>query len=269
MKVRKIIILLFVILTLSSFRQDNPAYQLFNNKGKQVKYKKLLKEAEKADIVFFGELHNNPISHWLQLELTQDLFKLKNGMITMGAEMFEADNQVILDEYLQGIKDKSTFEEEARLWKNYKTDIAPLVEFAKENKLRFVASNIPRRYASMVFRGGFEALDTLSSETKAFIAPLPPAYDPELPGYKNMMEMMAGHGGKPNENFPKAQAIKDATMAYFIHKNMEEGKLFIHYHGTYHSDNYEGILWYLKLLRPDLKMLTIATTEAEKKQKAD
>jgi uncharacterized iron-regulated protein len=267
MRFRKTFILLLVVVSLSSFRQDNPAYQLFNHKGKQVKYKKLLKDAEKADIVFFGELHNNPISHWLQLELTQDLFSLKNGMITMGAEMFESDNQVILDEYLQGLIDRSSFEEEARLWKNYKTDIAPLVDFAKENKLGFVASNIPRRYASMFFRGGFEALDTLSIETKAFIAPLPPAYDPKLPGYKNMMDMMAGHGGEPNENFPKAQAIKDATMAYFIHKNMEEGKLFIHYHGTYHSDNYEGILWYLRLLRPDLKMLTIATTEADKSRR--
>jgi uncharacterized iron-regulated protein len=267
MRFRKTFILLLVVVTLSSFRQDNPAYQLFNNKGKQVKYKKLLKEAEKADIVFFGELHNNPISHWLQLELTQDLFSLKNGMITMGAEMFESDNQVILDEYLLGIKDKKSFEEEARLWKNYKTDIAPLVEFAKENKIHFVATNIPRRYASMVFRGGFEALDTLSTETKALIVPLPPAYDPELPGYKNMMDMMAGHGGEPNENFPKAQAIKDATMAYFIHRNMEEGKLFIHFHGTYHSDNYEGILWYLKLLRPNLKMLTISTTEADKSKR--
>jgi uncharacterized iron-regulated protein len=267
MRFRKTFLLLLVVLTFSSFRQDNPAYQLFNKKGKQVKYKKLLKEAEKADIVFFGELHNNPISHWLQLELTQDLFNSKNGMITMGAEMFESDNQIILDEYLQGTKDVSTFEDEARLWKNYKTDIAPLVDFAKENNLRLVATNIPRRYASLVFRGGFEALDTLSYETKAFIAPLPPAYDPELPGYKNMMNMMAGHGGKPNENFPKAQAIKDATMAYFIHKNIEEGKLFIHYHGTYHSDNYEGILWYLNLLRPDLNMLTIATTEAEKNKK--
>ncbi len=60
MKVRKIIILLFVILTLSSFRQDNPAYQLFNNKGKQVKYKKLLKEAEKADIVFLANCTTTP-----------------------------------------------------------------------------------------------------------------------------------------------------------------------------------------------------------------
>lgn len=263
MKKRNHILLLLLVFTLVSFRSDKPAYQLFNSNGKQVKYKKLLRDARQADVVFFGELHNNPISHWLQLELTKDMFQKKDGMIMLGAEMFEADNQLLLDEYLRGDITRENFEAQSRLWKNYKTDIAPLVEFAKENEISFIASNIPRRYASMVFRGGFEALDTLTDEAKSFIAPLPVIYNPELPGYKNMLNMMAGHGGEPNENFPKAQAIKDATMAWFIHENMEDEKLFIHFNGTYHTNNYEGILWYLNLLRPEVQMLTIATLEAE------
>ena len=36
--------------------------------------------------------------------------------------------------------------------------------------------------------------------------------------------MAEGHGG---ENLPKSQAIKDATMAYFIHKNMKENTKFL------------------------------------------
>ncbi len=263
MKYRSVVLLFLFVLTFSSFRHDKPAYQLFNAKGKQTKFKKLLKDAEKADVIFFGELHNNPISHWLQLELTKDMFESREGRIILGAEMFEADNQLVLNEYLNDQISKENFESEARLWKNYKTDIAPLVEFAKENQIRFVASNIPRRYASMVFRGGFEVLDTLTDEAKSFIAPLPVDFDIELPGYRNMLNMMAGHGGEPNENFPKAQAIKDATMAWFIHQNFMDGKLFIHFNGSYHSDNYEGILWYLNRLNPDLNLMTIATIEAE------
>ena len=50
------------------------AYVIFNNKGKEVSYSKLLKEAEKADVILFGEFHDNPIIHWLQLELTNDLY---------------------------------------------------------------------------------------------------------------------------------------------------------------------------------------------------
>ena len=68
--------------------------------------------------------------------------------------------------------------------------------------------------------------------------------------------MMRGHGG---ENLPKAQAIKDATMAYFIAQNFNPEKKFIHFHGTYHTNNYEGILWYLKKLIPDNKYITLST----------
>ena len=47
----------------------------------------------------------------------------------------------------------------ARLWNNFKTDYKPLVDFAKDNNLKFIATNIPRRFASLVFKGGFEVLE--------------------------------------------------------------------------------------------------------------
>ena len=72
------------------------------------------------------------------------------------------------------------------------------------------------------------------------------------------MGMQGGHAG---EKMPKAQAIKDATMAYFINKNRKENSVFIHYNGTYHSDNYEGISWYLKKLDKTIKIITIAMVE--------
>ena len=74
------------------------------------------------------------------------------------------------------------------------------------------------------------------------------------------MKMSGGHGG---DNLPKAQAIKDATMAHFILENKKEGQTFIHYNGTYHSNNFEGIVWYLKQANPDLKIITISSVEQE------
>ena len=62
-----------------------------------------------------------------------------------------------------------------------------------------------------------------------------------------------------NRYLPEAQALRDATMAYFIYKNWKEGKVFLHFNGRYHSDNYEGIYWYLKKLNPHLKISTITT----------
>jgi hypothetical protein len=101
-------------------------------------------------------------------------------------------------------------------------------------------------------------LDDLTAEEKSWIAPLPIAYDSNLPGYLEMMKMMGDH---TSPNMPKAQAIKDATMAYFILKNRQADSVFLHYNGTYHSDNFEGISWYLKKAQPELKITTISTVE--------
>jgi hypothetical protein len=125
-----------------------------------------------------------------------------------GAEMFESDNQLILDEYLQGLISQSRFEAEARLWPNYRTDYKPLVELARENKLRFVATNIPRRYASVVNSKGFEGLDELSEQAKLCCRPLPVIYNPDLKAYSSMLEMegMENHTGM--KTFPKPRLLR-------------------------------------------------------------
>jgi uncharacterized iron-regulated protein len=60
-------ILFTLALSLQSFSQDKPAYKVFTGEGRKADYKDILKEAEKADIIFFGESHDNPIAHWLEL----------------------------------------------------------------------------------------------------------------------------------------------------------------------------------------------------------
>ncbi|MEM0543002.1 ChaN family lipoprotein [Flavobacterium sp. j3] len=253
---KKVLPFIVFFICYSLLAQDKLPYQLFDKNGKKTTYAKLLKSAEKSEVVLFGEYHNNSVVHWLQLELTKDLAAKKR--LVLGAEMIEADNQKQLDQYLKGEINQKQLDSTARLWSNYVTDYKPLVDFAKENKLPFIATNIPRRYASMVFKKGLEELQNLSAEEKSWIAPLPIEFDLNLPGYKNMMTMQGGHAG---DKMPKAQAIKDATMAHFISKNLQPNSVFIHFNGTYHSDNYEGINWYLKKSLPNIAILTIATVE--------
>jgi uncharacterized iron-regulated protein len=256
--------------------QDKPAYALYNAKGKATSYAQMLKAMQGADVVLFGELHDNPIVHWLQYESTKALIRSRNGQVVLGAEMFEADVQAQLNRFLAkdtGLSEKDMMKI-CRAWPNYKTDYKPLVELAQENKLPFIATNIARRYASVVYRGGFEALDTLPEAMKQTIAPLPVSYDSTLPGYRDIFMAVGGHG---TPNLPKAQAIKDATMGWFIAQHSQPGSLFIHYNGTYHSDNREGILWYLNRYKPGLKVVTISSRlqdqatplQADNKGKAD
>ncbi|HCT30358.1 MAG TPA: iron-regulated protein [Bacteroidales bacterium] len=256
----------FVLLFLASlvsfaFKTDKPAYALFDKNGDEVKYSKMVDRLTEADIVFFGELHDNPIAHWLQLELTKDLFAEKKGKLILGAEMFEADNQLILSEYISGLYKSEKFEADARLWTNYKTDYKPLVEFALKSKIPFIATNVPRRYAALVNDKGFEGLRKLSSEALKYVSPnLVQLYDSTVACYSAMLKMGEGHA---TPNIPKAQATKDATMAYFILKNSERDKLFLHYNGSYHSDNFEGIVWWIKKLHPELKVMTISTVSQD------
>ena len=256
----KKIFTLLVILMFShvSLAQKMPAYKIYNAKGKKVSYKKMTKTLAKSDIVLFGELHNNAIAHWLQYEVTVEFNKTRK--LILGAEMMEADNQNELDSYLNDEVDYKALDTIARLWPNYKTDYAPLIDFAKDNELDFVATNIPRRYASLVYKKGFKALDSLSNQEKEWLAPLPIPFDSELPTYKEILEMMGDHG---TPELVMAQASKDATMAYFILKNYTSGSLFIHYNGAFHSDKYEGILWYLKKDRPNLLYGTISTVSQD------
>lgn len=256
---KKILLFSLVAMANFAFAQHKMAYQIFKANGAKASYGKMLKAAAQADIVLFGEYHNNPIAHWLQLELTRDLGQTRH--LILGAEMFERDDQETLDKYLQGAISAKALDSQARLWRNYATDYAPLVNYAKDKRIPFIATNVPRRYASMVSRAGFVVLDTLPALQKEWMAPLPILYDSTLPGYKNMLTMMAGHGA--NDNLPKAQALKDATMAHAILQHHKSGSLFIHYNGAYHSDNFEGIVWYLRQHAPHLKIVTISTVSQE------
>ena len=261
---KKIILSLIAItfLTNLTFAQDKPAYQLYNNKGKLVKYNKMIKDLAKSDMVFFGEYHTNPISHWMQIEMTKSFYEIKGDKLFFGAEMFENGNQLVLNEYLAGLyPEKKMIPEMTQMWGNYKTDYKPMVEFAKEKKLRFIATNIPRRYASMINKKGMAALKELSPEALALIGPdLEKYFDAEV--YADMKDMMGEHVPPNMLNIQTAQASKDATMAHFSVKNFNKGDLFFHLDGSYHSNNKRGIIWWVNKIQPglDIKSITTLTT---------
>lgn len=249
--------------------QDKPAYRLFTKDGKSISYSKMVAELQKADVVLFGEQHNDPIAHWLQLEVAKDLHTVHQKSFAIGAEMFEADVQLLLNEYLAGLISDNNFEQESRPWQNYKTDYKPVIRYAKAEAIPFIATNVPRRYAAMVAARSLKALNELSDDAKKYIAPLPIVVDTNLPGYKNMLAMFGNstHGNTKSENIVQAQALKDATMAHFILEQLKSNRKVLHLNGAYHSDNFEGIGWYLKQGNSKVKVLTITTVLQEDLEK--
>ena len=237
-------------------------------------YGRMLERVAHADIILFGEAHNSSLVHWLQYELLSDLY-VKERELAIGMEMFSVDQQTALDEHLSGKTDLKQLQEAIELWPNFPTDYQQILTFARENKLRLIGTNAPQKIASNVYKkGGFSYLDELSDEQLSELPPRPIPFDPELPGYRKMKKMMGVHA---NDDIVKAQALKDASMAYQLSKLSAEKELILHLNGKYHSDNFEGIFWYLQQYRPELKVQTISmvnqsdilTLEEEHQDKAD
>lgn len=231
---------------------------LKDKNGKNSSLEKVVQAAEERPLVFFGELHDNEQAHKVQLKLLT-LFHKVHPTVVLGMEMFETDVQHIIDEYFADLISQKSFESEARVWSNYQNDYKPLVEFAKAKKIKLIASNVPRRYANAVYKQGITVLDKFDSRVRSFMAKLPLKVDTTLSTYQDMREMLHGHDAT---NMIFSQALKDASMAEFILKNYQEGQVFLHINGAYHSKMKEGIISFF----PNdfqQKVLTINTVKRE------
>jgi uncharacterized iron-regulated protein len=244
----------------------NNGYQLYDgHTGREVSLKKMLRKLKRADVVLFGETHNSVLDHELQMQLAAGFLRKGKDRLILGAEMFETDDQLVVDEFLSGLITEKHLVYEAKTWRNYETDYAPFLRFAKEHGLSFIATNVPRRYANLVARQGMEALQALQPEALRLMAPLPVLVDLKLSSYREMLTMMEGHLGPETDpvQMVQAQALKDATMAHFIQRNCAEDALFFHLNGSFHSDHHQGIAHYLGLSNPGLEIATITSVREE------
>jgi len=241
-------------------------YKLYDGQGKEQSLEKMFKVASQKSWVFFGEFHNSATIHRIQLLLTQHLHKKHGDKLIVGAEMFESDNQDIINEYFGDLINTKYFEDECRLWTNYKVDYKPIVEYLKKSKLPLIATNIPRRYAHIVHYKGLDALEQLPDHVKKLFLPtLPIQIDTNLTCYQELKKM-AMHGGK---FMMEAQAIKDATMAFFIQKFWSPGKVLLHLNGAFHTNNYEGIISFLPKSWSRKEMLVISMVTQKDIEKLD
>jgi uncharacterized iron-regulated protein len=253
---------------------DRPAYRLFTAQGVSADYDQMLAQLAQADVVLFGEQHNDPIAHWLELQVAKDLARIKgSGKLVLGLEMFECDVQPLVAQYAAGTLPDSAFERQSRPWPNYATDYRPVLQFARQAQVPVVGTNAPRRYAQQVARGSLAALDKLPAAEKSYLVPLPLKVDFDLPGYKNMAGMFGGdasaHGGGAR-NVIQAQALKDATMAHFIRASLAPGQTLLHLNGSYHSDHHDGIVAYLRTqAKTPLRIKTLSVVTQSQLEQLD
>lgn len=245
-----------------------PVYQLYTH-GAPSTLDAAVQELADADVVFFGEQHDDPHAHALELALLERLYA-RDPHLTLSLEMFERDVQGVLDEYLHGYITETHFLQSARPWSNYKEDYRPLVEFCKEHQLPVVAANAPRRYVNIVSRKGQAALRELPKTSRAYLAPLPysmaipPEYDRQLTEVfggshdaANGKSAPAPQPGMPDPALLKqAQGLWDATMADSLARaaRANRGRRILQVNGAMHSDSSFGIAARLHALNPHLRI---------------
>lgn len=238
--------------------------------GKELNAAQLAKRLKKYDVVFFGEFHDQGEIHEAEAELLQAMHKLQGDKLTLSMEMFEADNQDRLDKFLAGYLSEEDFLATSRPWPRYKTDYAPLVNFAKEQKMPVLAANVPRFLAAHVAKNN----GSVAGIEEQYLQWLPKhTYAPEG-AYKDKFYAQMSSPAAPMKMPPArlaavyaAQCLKDDKMAESIaafadtHQNMQ----ILHINGCFHSDAHLGTAQKLEALRPRLKVAVI--TPLERKQK--
>lgn len=238
--------------------------------GAELSARQLAQKLSQYDVVFFGEYHDQGEIHQAELELLQAIHKVKGEKLALSMEMFEADNQTKLNDFLAGSLSEEDFLATSRPWPNYKTDYAPLVNFAKEKKMPVIAANVPRFLAAHVAKNN-ASTEGVEAQYQQWLPKH--TYAPEG-AYKDKFYAQMSSPAAPMKMPPQrlaavyaAQCLKDDKMAESIaafsdeHKNMQ----VLHINGCFHSDAHLGTAQKLEALRPKLKVAVI--TPLERKQK--
>jgi uncharacterized iron-regulated protein len=233
-------------------------YKIYNTAKKApATLDEIINDMAKADVLFFGEEHNDSTGHYLENVLFKKLVDKYPAHAALSMEMFHTDCQTVMNEYLAGLIREKNLITEGRAWKNYK-DYRPMVELAKEAHLPVIAANAPTRYTNLVTRAGLPELQKLDAVGKGWLAPLP--IDTATGSYyEKFVNIMGGHAAMGNMKIYQSQNLWDATMGYSIAEFYKAHKGFkiFQVNGGFHSEEKLGTVAQLQKYALKVRVITV------------
>ena len=231
----------------------------------------MIERLARADVVFFGEQHNDPETHRAEAELLDAIGQMGRPVV-LSLEMFERDVQGVMDDYLAGQLSERELLARSRPWDRYATDYRRLIELAKEHHWRVVAANVPRPLASAIGCKGLAALDTLTPRDRSYVARenVCPRDDYRARFMESMRSHSAGSGPAQTadslptataERFYLAQCVKDETMAESIvnaRLAAPREAIVVHFDGAFHSDYSQGTVARVKRREPGWTLAVVS-----------
>lgn len=218
---------------------------IFSSNGEKANFQAIQNQFNQSQVLILGEEHNDKTGHQWKLELIKSFSH--NVKFSISMEMLERDQQIIIDEYLQSLYDEAMFRENMRLWNNW-NDYHPILEFAKESKIKVLAANPPRRYVRAISRKGIQTWGQFSGVAYLYLPNLELVQKFREKEYEVKFQSILGNSHTTSvENFLLAQHIWDESMAEVIFREVTNFKTkVIHINGRFHSDNFLGVTYRLK-----------------------
>lgn len=199
---------LTILIALLMLTGASHAHTLRVADGSYIPLPELMAELKQVDMVFMGELHNHPGHHLAQLQVIQALHETGKA-VAIGLEMFRAEDQQALDQWVAGEIDLAEFlpiyQENWSMWEMYRD----IFVYARENRIPMIGLNISREVTQQVARQGF---GSLSAEQ---LDELPPIRCDVDNRYEDFIRRAhgAGHHGSDFLSFCEAQMVWDNIMA--------------------------------------------------------
>ena len=181
-------------------------------------------------LVYVGEVHDNPASHRLELDILRSMQTSHPGRVTLGMEMFNHEQQAVLDRWVMGELSEKDFLRESRWYENWGSDFElyrELMEFCRDQEIPVIGLNASKTLGRKV---SMTALAELDEETRKQL----PVMDMDDPYQHEMIKNIFGaHGAGASmlDSFSRQQTLWDETMAAtvadYMHKHPERRMLII------------------------------------------
>jgi uncharacterized iron-regulated protein len=168
-----------------------------------------------------SERHDRASDHAAQREVIAAMWA-RDPSLAIGMEMFQRPFQPVLDEWVAGTIDEEEFLRRTEWRERWNMDFAlyrPILEFAREQRVRVIALNARREVTRGIAR---EGIDSLAPELRAEV---PADMDTADADHRAMViEALGGHDGGMEparlERFYLAQLVWDETMGETVARTM-------------------------------------------------
>lgn len=226
-----------------------------------------------SDILVLGEIHDNWVHHALRARMVAAFAKARRGRTAVVMEHIRSDKAEALAQHQASIdRTKPEFWKAAAVglgpaldWKKSGwpawSDFQPIAEAAFKAGVPIYAGDVPRAKIRNVARKGMAALTKPERTELGLDKPLPTRFHDAL-----LAQLEASHCGlMPKSAFgtmADAQRLRDAALAHEAVTVARKHGSAIILTGNGHARADRGAPSYIRVLAPDLKVVSIAFVEA-------